>query len=190
MSIGTSSAYNYGQFLKMAKNIDAVFARRVEIVAEMCAAEARAMMEDFRRIQENPPSAPPKKGKKTWRPHRRPAGRPLKKGKKGSDRTVGETKEKNGDRMAAAVAYAKAHSGGAPLLTIGAPWTNRTFRAMRGVHSYVDKTPDHVAVGLYHTAWYGAYLEFGNNRKHALIEPIVRQHHKTLLEKLGLLCKG
>jgi len=171
MSVGTSNAHNYRQFLKMTKNIDALFVRRVELAVEMCVAEGRAMMEDFRKVRASAESGPPKK-------------------EKGSDRTVEETKKKNKERMDAAVKYAEEHSGDTPLTEIGTAWTNRTGMAERGVRPYMNRNPDSIAVGLYHTAWYGPYLEFANNRKHAVIEPIVRKHHATLMEKLQLLCKG
>jgi hypothetical protein len=170
MSIGFNSTYNYSEFLKLSKKIDDVFANRVELTAQMFVNEGRLMLNEFRLAQYASPHMPYPEG-----------GSALK-------RTVKSAEEKDAD-MGKAIAYARTHAGASFPEEI-TPWINRTFRAARGVHSYVEKTPESIAVGLYHTMAYGAYLEFANNRKYAVIEPIVRKHNPLLLEKINLLFTG
>jgi len=81
-----------------------------------------------------------------------------------------------------ALSYAKEHEGGAPFTKIGTPWTNRSFRAARGVYPYVREDKDMIAVGFAHRMPYGAYLEYGNNRKYAVLEPIARMQAPKILE--------
>jgi hypothetical protein len=170
MSIGFNSSYNYSEFLKLTKKIDAVFAKRVETTAQTFVNEARLMLNEFRLAQYASSHIPYPKGSKALK------------------RTVRSKEEKDAD-MGKAVAYAQAHAG-TPLPGKITPWINRTFRAARGVHSYVEKTPESIAAGLYHAMAYGAYLEFAHNRKYAVIEPIVRRHVPLLLEKINLLFMG
>jgi hypothetical protein len=168
MAIGFSSAYNYAEFLKMTKKIDEIFAKRVEVTAQLFVNEGRLMLNEFRLVQQSVPPMPYPKGSKALK------------------RTVRSEEEKKVD-MGKAIAYAQTHAGDAPWLKRGDPWINRTSRAAKGVFSYVEKTPESLAVGLYHTMSYGAYLEFAHNRKYAAIEPIVRSHNPLLLEKVNLL---
>jgi hypothetical protein len=171
MALGIKSDFNYTEFLKITKNIDDIFAKRIEVAAQMFVNEAQIMTNEFRAVQNDPK-----------------LHLPYPKGSKKAKRTVKSKKEKDAD-MGKAVAYAKAHAD-IPLPTKRTPWINRTFRAARGVHSYVERTPESIAVGLYHTMAYGAYLEYAQNRKYAVIEPIVRQHTPKLLDKINLLFKG
>jgi hypothetical protein len=171
MALGINSTFNYSEFLKITKKIDDIFARRIEVTAELFVNEGRLMLEEFRIAQNSSPHIPYTKGSKA------------------AKRTVKSENKKDAD-MSKAIAYAVAHASGAALIQKGIPWINRTFRAARGVHSFVEKKPESISVGLYHTMAYGAYLEFAYNRKYAVIEPIVRRHNPKLLEKVNLLFKG
>jgi hypothetical protein len=171
MALGINSTFNYSEFLKITKKIDDIFARRIEVTAELFVNEGRLMLEEFRTRQ------------------KAAEHKPYKKGSKAAKRTVMDEDEKK-KKMEDAIAYAVAHASGAALIEKKSPWINRTGRAFRGVHSFVEKKPESISVGLYHTMFYGAYLEFAYNRKYAVIEPIVRQHNPKLLEKVNLLFKG
>ena len=75
----------------------------------------------------------------------------------------------------AARQFARDNQDDTPKYNMGSPWTNRTFRAARGIYANVGSDNESVWVNLYHTMSYGVYLELANNRKHAIIEPIIRQ---------------
>jgi hypothetical protein len=146
------------QMNKLTANIDAIMDRRIESVKEIMSEEGRIMLSEFRQRQYASPHIPsPKKSK-------------------------ADTSEK----IKKAIDYAKAHAGGPEKITKGSSWINRSFRAARGVHVYIDnnKTKGYIAVGMYHSMSYGAYLEFAKNRKFAVIEPIVRSRAVELLSKI------
>jgi hypothetical protein len=135
--------------------------RRIEKVKEIFSEEGKIMLAEFRAGQYASPHIPaPKKSKADSK----------------------ENKEK-------AINYAKEHSGETPNATKGIPWINRSFRSARGVFSYIDhnEAEGYIAVGLYHTMSYGAYLEYAHNRKFAIIEPIVRGRANSLLSKIKQL---
>jgi len=149
---------------RLVLNIEGIINRRVEKVEEAFKEEGRAMLSEFRSTQYASTHIPtPKKSK-------------------------ADTAEKK----AKAIEYAKKHSGNQELLGKGNPWINRSFRAARGVHSYIDhnEAEGYIAVGLYHAMSYGAYLEFAHNRKFAVIEPIVRNHVSNLLNKIKQIMGG
>jgi hypothetical protein len=77
------------------------------------------------------------------------------------------------DKKDAARKFAAAYSG-VPKMSKGIPWINRSFRAARSVHAVYNGDDKQISFGLYHTMSYGAYLELGNNRRYAILEPIVR----------------
>jgi len=84
-----------------------------------------------------------------------------------------------------ALAFGESKAGGAPHYELGQVWINRTHFAERGVKVLIDvDSDDHLAIGLYHTEPYGVYLEFANNRKYAVIEPIVRSRALPLMKKV------
>jgi hypothetical protein len=86
----------------------------------------------------------------------------------------GKAKADTANDKAAAQAYAASHSGGAPVMSMGMPWINRSFRAARTVFGEYESTNNKVGFSLYHTMSYGVYLELARNRKYAALEPIVR----------------
>ena len=143
---------------RIIANIDGIMSRRIEKVKEIFSEEGKIMLAEFRARQYASPHIPtPKKSK-------------------ADDK---EKKEK-------AISYAKAHSGENKEVTKGTQWINRSFRSARGVFSYIDynEVEGYIAVGLYHTMSYGAYLEYAHNRKYAVIEPIVRGRANALLSKI------
>jgi hypothetical protein len=146
---------------RLVMNIDGIMNRRIEKVKEIFSEEGRLMLAEFRARQYASPHIPaPKK-----------------------------SKADDSEKKAKARAYAEAHSGGTPLLGKGVSWINRSFRSARGVFSYIEnnEAEGFIAVGLYHTMSYGAYLEFAHNRKFAVIEPIVRGRADALLAKVRQL---
>ena len=72
------------------------------------------------------------------------------------------------------------------------PWTNRTGRAERGLHTTVEDVVDGgnalVQIGLYHDegTWYWRHLEYGMGRRFAIIEPTQRYFGPRLLNEMNL----
>ena len=53
-------------------------------------------------------------------------------------------------------------------------WTNRTSMAVKSMFGFVIDDSKHVGWGVAHRMDYGKWLEFANNRKHAMLEKTVR----------------
>jgi len=83
-----------------------------------------------------------------------------------------------------AIAFAKAKQGGAPVTAFGEKWINRSLRAARSVFADAGADNESVYFHLYHTMSYGVYLELADNRRFAVIEPIVRSLAPQFLEKV------
>lgn len=72
------------------------------------------------------------------------------------------------------------------------PWTNRTGRAERGLHTTVEDVAVGgqalVQIGLMHDegTWYWRHLEYGMGRRFAIIEPTQRIFGPKLLNELNL----
>jgi len=143
---------------RLIANIDDIMNSRIENVKEVFIEEGRAMLSEFRARQY--------------------AASHLK--------MPGKNKADTAENKAKAIEYAKAHSEDNPLYVKGKTWFNRSFRAARSVLSYIEhnEAEGFIAVGLYHTMSYGAYLEYAHNRQYAVIEPIVRNHASILLNKI------
>ena len=54
-------------------------------------------------------------------------------------------------------------------------WTNRTSEGVKGIRGFTEQSEEYAAWGIKHTKEYGKSLELANNRKHALLEPTVRE---------------
>ena len=54
----------------------------------------------------------------------------------------------------------------------------------------LDKKENALAVGIMHTMPYGAYLEFGFNRKYSVLQPVMRAYAPKLLEKVRQIMGG
>jgi hypothetical protein len=54
-------------------------------------------------------------------------------------------------------------------------WTNRTSQAIRGVVAFSGASQTDVFWGVAHTMEYGKWLELANDRKHAALEPAVKE---------------
>ena len=81
--------------------------------------------------------------------------------------------------------HAEAHGGNGEVTAMGIPWTNRSLRAARTVFADAGVNEhDEVYFNLYHTMSYGAYLELGNNRKYAVLEPLARAAAPKFLKRL------
>lgn len=151
----------FAQTNKVVLNIENIMNNRVDEALNIFREEGRIMLAEFRARQYAAPQInSPKKNKQ-------------------------DTK----DNKSKAIAYAEAHAGGPPKFEKGKIWNNRSFRAARGVHSYIEHNKDEkfIAVGLYHMMSYGAYLEFAHNRKYAVLEPIVRSRTETIMAKIKAL---
>jgi hypothetical protein len=66
----------------------------------------------------------------------------------------------------------------------GQYWVNRTTRAGRSVFADIIYEPGIMGWYLAHTMPYGVYLELANNRKHAALEPIVRELAPAYLKEM------
>ena len=159
------------EFQKMGLKIDNAMKEQVDKLSSLFMQEGREMLKEFRDRQQNYKHEPyPVTGKN---------GKKLKPRKKDVDRD-----------QAMRFAHAHAFWGGKGGAEKGTPWINRTMRAARGVYSYFERNENEIAVGLYHTMAYGAYLEFANNRQHAVILPLINTHAPVLMEKAKRLLGG
>lgn len=52
-----------------------------------------------------------------------------------------------------------------------ATWTDQTGNARQGLRSQVEVAPDKVAIIMYHSVFYGVFLELRWGGKYAIIEP-------------------
>ena len=97
------------------------------------------------------------------------------------DKAVADTAE----MKATARAYADRNQDGAEVASMGMPWVNRSFRAARSVYADagINDRGD-LYFNMYHTMSYGVYLELANNRRHAVLEPIVREHAPGFLARI------
>jgi len=149
---------------RLVSNIDNIMNRRIEKVKEAFSEEGRAMLSEFRARQYASTHIP----------------------------TPRKSKADTSEKRAKAIEYAKKHSGKQEISAKGVPWINRSFRAARSIFSYIEhnETEGFIAVGLYHTMSYGAYLEYAHNRRYAIIEPTVRNHASGLLNKIKEIMRG
>jgi len=145
------------QFNKLSANINRIMNARIEKVKDAFSEEGRAMLSEFRSIQYSAPHMP----------------------------TPKRSKADDEDKKAKAIAYANQHSGNIKQSVRGKIWINRSFRAARGVHAYMNvKEGNSIAIGLYHTMSYGAYLEYGHGGRYKVLGPIVRDHAVPLINKI------
>jgi len=96
----------------------------------------------------------------------------------------GTAKADTAAMKSAAKAFVAANQGGAPVVRMGVPWINRSFRAARTVYADYGVNDTAVYFNLYHTMSYGAYLELGRGRRFAILEPIVRGLAPEFLQKV------
>jgi len=86
---------------------------------------------------------------------------------------------------AAARAFAERNQDRADVTAMGMPWVNRSFRAARSVYADAGiNDKGDLYFNMYHTMSYGVYLELANNRRHAVLEPIVREHAPEFLARI------
>jgi len=150
------------QLNKLSTSINTIYALRIEKLREAFIEEGKEMVFDFR--------------------ERQYASSQINSAKKNKPDTA--------DKKNKAKQFAKKFENAPPKLNRGAVWFNRSFRAARSVFPYVDYNTENIAVGLYHTMSYGAYLEYANNRKYAALEPIVRSHSQSLIERVKKIMGG
>ena len=139
------------------RNIDSIFADKLEEVRKLALQTGRDMLNDFRAKQGI--TAVKMKGKKV----------------KGIDEGT------NNARMADAVAYANQHSNTVNT-TRGGKWINKTARAARGVSVILNADENEISLGLAHAVYYGAYLEYKYGGRYAVIEPLVRQYAPKFIQ--------
>ena len=54
------------------------------------------------------------------------------------------------------------------------PWIDRTGKARAGLSTKTEITAEHIKIEISHQVYYGVYLEFGMERRFAILEPTVR----------------
>jgi len=150
-------------YLQVMKNIDGMLADRINSVKKLFVDTGKMMLLDFRVTQQN--------------------AQELK------SRTKGKKAEEVDEDWNAAIEYAKQHSKDS-LPSKRMPWTNRTKRALRAVNVIPDADTENISLKLSHGIYYGAYLEYGNNRKYAILEPLVRQYAPGLIAEAKRIMGG
>ena len=154
--------------IQVMKNIDNIYAKKLDNLKKVMNVNAREMLNQFRNIQRGAPEISP--GKIT----------------RGKNKGKAQRQKPTADEISKANAFAKAHANDTIKTDIGSgiPWINRTHWAERGIQAYVKADSNEIAVGLMHTIAYGAYLEYGRNRKYAIVEPIVRNQMKQVMNDI------
>jgi len=151
------------QFNRLTANIKDIYNGKIEAINKAFVETGEEMLIEFRQEQYLSPHIP----------------------------TPTRSKQDTNENKQKALAFAQSHIGGSPKTSKGIPWINRSFRAARGVIAYVDRNDSNtIAVVLYHSMSYGAYLEFAYNRKFAVIEPLIRNAAPRLMQKLRKIMGG
>jgi len=97
----------------------------------------------------------------------------------------GRAVQDTAEMKAAARAFAERNPDRADVTAMGMPWVNRSFRAARSVYADAGiNDQGDLYFSMYHTMSYGVYLELANNRRHAVLEPIVREHAPEFLARI------
>lgn len=65
------------------------------------------------------------------------------------------------------------------------PWTDRTGQARQRLHSYVER-PEKYVVNIYlsHGVDYGESLEYGHEKRYAIVYPTLRRYAKKVMHGL------
>lgn len=64
-------------------------------------------------------------------------------------------------------------------------WIDRTAHARQRLKGYCIRTDKGIRIYLAHGVEYGVYLEFGNEKKYAVIYPILRREGPKIMAALG-----
>jgi hypothetical protein len=139
--------------LQVLAKIDKLLADRIKLIKQLFLATGKEMLKDFQSAQYN--------ATKEDDPSRNHA--------------LTETD------WAAAIAYANEHDNDT-MPSKRQTWVNWSMRAARGVHAYIEADDKEIVLGLRHTVPYGAYLEYANNRKYAVLEPMIRKYAPQLIK--------
>jgi hypothetical protein len=145
------------------RKIDNIFAERIHNVRMAFVKTGGEMLRDFRGVQLPQPRIKTK--------------------------VKGQNEETANANVAKAIAYAKAHSG-TETTNYTSPWINRTARAARGVNATIDGNTEEISLKLSHGIYYGAYLEYGHNRKYAVLEPLIREYAPKLIADIKKIMGG
>jgi len=148
---------------QVMRNIDSVFADRISKVRKLFLSTGKAMLLDFRVTQQNAIEV--------------------------KSKTKGQDEETANNNVSKAVRYAKEHCNDS-LPSSRMPWINRTKRAVRAMNAIVNEDTETISVQLSHGIYYGAYLEYGYNRKYAVIEPLIRQYAPGLIAEAKEIMGG
>ena len=69
------------------------------------------------------------------------------------------------------------------------PWTDRTAHARQRMQGYAEQEPGKVRVCLQHGVDYGMYLEYGFEKRYAIIQPTLRKQGPKILSGVEGLIK-
>jgi hypothetical protein len=158
----------FQDFIKIGVKIGDIYSERLDNIRKILIVNGHEMQQEFRarQITKSPDEF-------------------VKKQINSPDRNKPDTPEK----MQKAIDYAAEHSGNIKT-TFGTPWFNRSGRAARGVFPYVKADDKVISLSLHHRMSYGAYLEFGYNRRFAVIEPMIRKYAPKVLKEIKAIMGG
>ena len=145
-------------YISVMKKIDNVLADKIDTVRKLFINAGKEMLLDFRTAQQN--------------------------AEKLKSYAKGQNEETANTNVAEAVAFAHAHKNEPPFFTRGKTWFNRSGRAVRGVVPIIDADSETISLKLSHSVYYGAYLEYGHNRRYAVLEPLVREYAPGLIAEV------
>lgn len=69
------------------------------------------------------------------------------------------------------------------------PWTDRTGQARQRLRGYVTKEGTAVRVNLAHGVNYGENLEYGHEKRYAIIEPTLRANERNVVDGWARMVK-
>lgn len=64
------------------------------------------------------------------------------------------------------------------------PWTDRTGNARRGLTGRAKLNDDELRILLYHTMWYGVFLEKSRGGKYAILNPTVSKFKESAINRI------
>jgi hypothetical protein len=155
----------YNDYMRTVAKIDNIFGERLQKIKKIFLDYGRMARGEFQTIQ----SA----------------------GIKGERKTKGLKSTELDSRMSMAKQYAEQHSNTtATKFGSKLPWRNWTGRATRGLHVDIQADTEYIVMRFKHTMYYGAYLEYGHNRKYAIIEPMMRKYAPLINNEIKKIWGG
>lgn len=71
------------------------------------------------------------------------------------------------------------------------PWTNHTHRAVQSLHGVVRESgKGKIDVGIAHGVWYGTSLEFGHEKRYAILFPTLKEFTSRIMNSFRNIMEG